>query len=171
MGSGSGGDHGAHFHVFGLITGMIDFDDLPGGQANLVAVGRCTRGRAASNGDLRQFAGQGVGNVFARIGAAGQAHGLIHVGAPGKRIAYRAADAGGGAAEGLDFGGVVMGFVFELQQPGLRFAVINGAVIDINKHGAGVHFRRDFHGWQFALGTTIARVDGGEIHKSKRAAG
>ena len=60
-----------------------------------------------------------------------------------------------------------MRFVFELQQPRARFAVF----INVDINGAGVHFGRDFHVLQIALGALVFGVDGGQIHQGVGAGG
>ena len=58
----------------------------------------------------------------------------MHIGAARERVTDAAADAGGRAAEGLDLGRMVVGLVFEHQQPVLRLTVDRGGDVD----GAGV---------------------------------
>ena len=147
--------------MFGLEAFVVVLDDLSGGEADLVAVGGGARRRTFSDDGLRQFAGQGGGVGFARVGAAADAHGLIDVGAAGERVADGAADAGRRPPVGFDFGRVVVGFVFELQQPRAGFAVF----IHVHVNGAGVDFRRDFHVLQAAGGAAVFGVNGGEFHQ------
>ena len=147
--------------MFGLEAFVVVLDDLPGGEADLVAVGRGARRRTFGDDGLRQFAGQGGSVGFARVGAAADAHGLIDVGAARERVADGATDAGRRPAVGLDFGGVVVGFVFELQQPRAGFAVF----VHIHVNGAGVDFRRDFHVLQATGGAAVFGVNGGEFHQ------
>ena len=69
-----------------------------------------------------------------RVTGAGDTHGLVHVAAARERVADGAAHAGGGTAEGLDLGRVVVGLVLEQEQPVLVLAVD----IDLHLDGAGV---------------------------------
>ena len=54
----------------------------------------------------------------------------MDISAAGERVADAASDAGGRAAEGFNFGGVVVGLVFEHQQPVLLLAVHLGGNVD-----------------------------------------
>ena len=69
-----------------------------------------------------------------RVTGAGDTHGLVHVAAARERVADGAAHAGGGTAEGLDLGRVVVGLVLKQEQPVLVLAVD----IDLHLDGAGV---------------------------------
>ena len=120
LGTRGGGDNRADFQAFGDIAGVIDFRDLAGGEADLVAVGRIAVGGDLADFFLREFAGEGGGEWRARIAGAGDPHGLIDIRPSGQRIADAAAQAGGRAAERFDLGGVVVGFVLEHDQPLLR---------------------------------------------------
>ena len=112
-----GGDHGADFQALRDVAGVVDFRDLAGGEADLVAVGRVAGGGDLADLLLRKLAGESLGERCQGISRAGDAHRLIDVGAAGKGIADAAAEAGGGAAEGLDFGRVVVGLVLEHDEP------------------------------------------------------
>ena len=117
VGAGGGGDDGSDFKAFRDIAGVIDLGDLAGGEADLVAVGGVAFGGDLADLFLRELAGEGFGKRGEGISGAGDSHRLIDVGATGEGIADTAAEAGGGAAEGFDFGRVVVGLVFELDEP------------------------------------------------------
>ena len=130
------GHHRAHFQALGDVAGVVKFLHHAGGQANLVAIGGVAVGCAGNDAALGKLAGQRFADRHRGIARAGDAHGLVDVGTAGQGIADGAADAGGRAAERLDLGGVVVGFVFKHQQPVLLLAVNGGA----DAHGAGVDF-------------------------------
>ena len=123
VGARDGGNHGADFHALGDVAGVIDFRDLAGGEADLVAVGRVTFCSDLADFFLRELARQGLGKRRARVAGTGDTHCLIDVGSPGKRIADAAAETGGGTAEGLDLGGVVVSLVFEHHEPLFRLRI------------------------------------------------
>ena len=133
-----GGDDRAHLQPLGHIAGVVQLVDNAGGKADLVAVGGVARGGGGDQLALGQLPRQRLGDGLERVGRAGDAHGAVDVAAPGEGVADGAADAGGRAAEGLDLRGVVVGFVFKQEQPGLRPAVD----IDGDLHGAGVDLLR-----------------------------
>ena len=54
-----GGDDCANFEALGDIPGVIDFRDLAGGEADLVAVGRITMRGDLADLLLRELAGKG----------------------------------------------------------------------------------------------------------------
>ena len=126
--------HGAHFQVLGNIAGIVDLADKARGKADLVAVAGVAGSGSLGQLALGELAGQGLGHRGAGIAAAGHPHGLVHIGPAGQRVPDAAADAGGGAAEGFDLRGVVVGLVLEHQQPVLRLPVHRGGDMD----GAGV---------------------------------
>ena len=148
-----GTDHSAHLQVLGHVAGVINLADLAGGKADLVAVGRIPRRGGLGQLALGELAGDGFGDRRAGIPAAGDPHGLIDVGPAGEGVPDAAADAGGGAAEGLDFRGMVVGFILEHQQPVLGLAVDRGCDMD----GAGVDLLALVEvGKQSALLSTLA---------------
>ena len=111
---------------------MIDLGDLAGGEADLVAVGGVAFGSDLADLFLGKLAGQGFGKGCERIARAGDAHRLIDVGAAGEGIADAAAEAGGRATERLDLGGVVVGLVFELDEPFLGNAGRHGGDLEVD---------------------------------------
>ena len=153
-------DH-ADFHALGGVALVIDFVHQPGGQADLVAIAAVAGRRGGGQLPLREFAGNGLLHGPPRVCRAGDAHGLVNVGAAGEGIADGPADAGRGAAEGLDFGGMVVRFVFEQQKPGLGLAVDGGG----NPDGAGVDFFRFVQIVQHAAAAQRPGADGGDIHE------
>ena len=80
-------------------------------------------GRLADDLLLGQLALQGIRLQYGRVSRAGHAHRLIDIGTAGERVADRAAEAGGRAAERLDLGRMVVGFIFEIDQPLFRLSV------------------------------------------------
>ena len=135
---GRSAHHRADFQALGDIAFVIELHHLAGGKADLVAVGGIAVSGAGGNLALGKLGGQRFAYGHGGIARTGHSHGLVDIGAPGKRIADGAAQTGGCAAEGLDFRGMVMGFIFKLHEPGFFFPVnLNG---DLD--GTGVDFLR-----------------------------
>ena len=181
----AGGDDGSDFHAFGEVAGMVDFGDLAGGEADLVAVRGVSAGGFEADFALGEFVGKGLGEGGARVPSAGDAHRLIDVGTAGEGVADAAAETGGGAAEGFDFGGVVVGLVFELDEVffdsfgwgrgwvigvgcGLRSHAPNG---DLDDDGGGVDFLGEFEVVEFARFFEFLGGDDGEVHHGLGARG
>ena len=156
--------NGADFHALGHITGMIEFMNLASREANLVTIARIARGRGGHELALRELARQRFGNRARGIGRAGHAHGLVHVAATRKGVANRAAHARCRAAERLDLGGMVMGFVLEEEQPVLVFTIH----VDGHLHRAGVNFLRLVDILHNALGLEVLRANGAHVHEAHR---
>ena len=125
---------GADLHALGDVAGVIEFVDLTGGKADLVAVAGVAGGSSGHELALRQLALERLGDRDGGVAGAGDAHGLIHIAAARERVADGAAHAGGGTAEGLDLGRVVVGLVLKEEQPVLVLAID----IDLHLDGAGV---------------------------------
>ena len=125
---------GADLHALGHVAGVIELVDLTGGKADLVAVAGVAGGGSGHELALRQLALERLGNRDGGVTGAGDTHGLVHVAAARERVADGAAHAGGGTAEGLDLGRVVVGLVLKQEQPVLVLAVD----IDLHLDGAGV---------------------------------
>ena len=128
--------HRANLQALGGIPRVILLVHQARGQADLVAIGGIARRGGGHQLALGQLAGHGFADGNQRIRRAGDAHGLIHIGAPGQRVADSAADAGGRAAEGLNLRGMIVGLVFEHEQPGFLHAIH----VHVDFDGAGVDF-------------------------------
>jgi hypothetical protein len=134
---------------------------MAGSQADLVAIGGIARRRGLGQLPLGQLALQGLVKGYPGVAAAGEAHGLVDIHAPGEGIPDAAADAGGRTAEGLDLGGVVVGLVLEHEQPVLLLAVHHGGDLD----GAGVDLLALIQlGEQAPLFQRLG-ADGGDVHQ------
>ena len=157
----------ANFHTLSYEFIMIVFLNMTGCQANLVTIGAVASSSADSNLALGQLTGQGFAHGSARVSAAGNTHCLVYIGATGKRIANSTAKAGGSAAEGLDFGGMVMGFVLEHNQPVLSLAIH----FDGHHDGASIDFLGLVQIVQLALLAQLLHPDNGNIHQCYRALG
>ena len=129
-----GGNNRADFHSLCGVARVIDFVDDARGKTDLVAVGGVAGGGGGDDFALGKLALDGLADGFERVGGAGKAHCSVNVGTTGERVAYCAADAGGGAAEGLDLRRVVVGFVLEEKEPGLFLSVR----LNLDFDGAGV---------------------------------
>ena len=86
---------------------------------------------------------------------------LMDIGTAGQGVPDAAADAGGRAAEGLDLRGVVVGLIFEHQQPVLGLAVHRGGDMD----GAGIDLLTLVQLRQQAPLFQDLRADGGNVHQ------
>ena len=129
-----GGDNRAALQTLGHEALVVQLRHVAGGQTNLVAVGGIACGGGLADLALGQFACQGLGHGLAGVTGTGDAHGLMHVGTTGQRIADATADTGGGTAERLDLGGVVVGLVLKHQKPILLLTIHRGGEVD----GTGV---------------------------------
>ena len=156
--------NGADFHALGHITGMIELMNLAGRKTDLVAIARIARGGGGHELALRELARQRFGNRARGVGRAGHAHGLVHVAAARKGVANRAAHARCRAAERLDLGGVIVGFVLEEEQPVLVFAVH----VDGHLHRAGVDFLRLIDILHNTPGLEVLRANGAHVHEAHR---
>ncbi len=96
---------------------------MPRSESYLVAIGGIPRRRGGGYLSRGQLALYRLFNGKKRVGSARNAHRLIHITAPRKRIAYSSAQTGSRAAERLYLGGVVVSFVLEHQQPFLVLTV------------------------------------------------
>ena len=126
--------HRAALQALGDIARVVELGHMAGGQANLVAIGGVARRGSLGQPALGQLALQGGAQGDARIAAPSDPHGLVDVDAAGQGVADTAADTGGRPAEGLNLGGMVVGLIFEHEQPVLLPAVHLG----VNPDGAGV---------------------------------
>ena len=141
---------------------MIYFVNNARCETYLIAVGRiavCSGGHYLA---LRQLARQRLGDLFERVRCACDTHCAVDIRAPREGVADSAADAGGRAAEGLDLGRVVVGFVLKEQQPILVTAVN----IDLYLNSAGVYFLGFVELVELAVSLEIFHRHGGDIHKA-----
>ena len=148
------------FHAFSNEFIMIIFLYMTGCQANLVTIGAIAGSGTNSNLALGQLARQGLAYRSARIGAAGDAHSLINIGTTGQGVANSAAKAGSGAAEGLDFRRMVMGFILKHNQPILGLAIHFDGYHD----GASVDFLGLVQISQLTLLAQLLHADNSDIH-------
>ena len=153
---------GADFHALGHVAGVVQLIYLAGCQADLVAVARVAAGSVGDQLTLGQLAGDGFAYGDQGVCSTGDAHCLVYVAATGERVADSAADAGCCAAEGLDFRGMVVGFVLEQVQPFLGLAVYVAGYAD----GAGVDFLGLVQVGQDAAGLQCACADGADVHQA-----
>ena len=135
---------------------------MRGGEADLVAVTGIAGGRLLRDHPLRKFAGDGVRDAGRDVTGAGDTHRLIDIGTAGERVPDRAAQTGGRTAEGLDFRGMVVRLVLELQEPLLRLSVH----VHVHEDAAGVVLLALLQVVQFALLAEPAGADRGEFHQA-----
>ena len=161
VGRRCGAHHGTHLQVLGDIPLVIDLIHQAGGQTDLVAIGGVARRRGLGQLALGQLALQSFAHGRPGVAAAGQPHGLVHIGPAGQGVPDAAADAGGRAAEGLDLGGVIVGLVLEQEQPVLLLPVHHGPDPD----GAGVDLLALVQILQQPPLLQGLGTDGGDIHE------
>ncbi len=131
-------DDSTYFHSFGNISGMIDFIDLSGCKTDLVSVGTVAVSGRRNQLTLGKLSRKSLGNRSEGICRAGDAHRRIDITSSRKGVADRAADAGGRAAERLDFRRMIVGLVLEEKQPFFRTPFC----FHIDFDGTGVDFFR-----------------------------
>ena len=131
---GRSADDRADLHALGNIALVVKLHYLTRRQTDLVAVGAVALRRARGDLARGQLAVERPVKGRGGVARACDAHRLINIRASRQRVADGAAEAGRRAAEGLDLGGMVMGFVLELHQPFLGLAVDGNGHLD----GAGV---------------------------------
>ena len=153
--------HSATFQTLGNITIMVQLRNVAGSKTDLIAVGRVACSSSLAKLTLRKLTGNGFMQGHSGITGTGHTHGLMHISTAGQRITDTTADAGCRTAEGLNLGGVVMGFILEHQQPILVFSIdlcghMDGAGVDLF---ALVQFRK-----QAPLFQDLCS-DGGNIHQ------
>ena len=158
---GNGGNDRPHFHAFGQKSGIVNFEDLPRGQPDLVAVGAVARRGFFGNFSLGKLAGKCIGDGRRHVPRSGQAHGLIDIGSAGQGVANGAAETGRRAAVRLNFCRVIVGFVFKLQKPILNVAVM--IHFDIDR--AGVDFLGLIEIIKQSPGFDCFGADGSEVHQ------
>ena len=164
---GSRRNHRAAFQTLGDVALMVQLRHMAGGKADLVAVGGIARGGGLAQLPLRQLAGEGLVQRGTGITRTGHPHGLMDIGTAGQGVPDAAADAGGRAAEGLDLRGVVVGLIFEHQQPVLSLAVHRGGDVD----GAGIDLLTLVQSRQQAPLFQDLCADGGNVHQGLRPLG
>ena len=143
---------------------MIEFAHLSGRESDLVAVGGVAGGSRPDDLPLGQLARKRFGDRTGWIGRPGDPHRRIDVGSARQRIPDRAADAGGGAAEGLYLGRVVVRLVLEEEKPGLLLSV----GLDGDLYGAGVDLLRFVELREKAFALQISHTGGGDVHEVDR---
>ena len=142
---------------------MVDFADFTGGEADLVSVGRIAVSRFLANFALGKFAGNGFVVRCARVSGTGDAHGLVDVGTAGKRVADTTAEASSRAAEGFNFGGVVVRFVLKLHEPFFVFR--------LNDDRGRIDLIGDFDIVEFTGFTQLFHAHEGDVHEGDGALG
>ena len=155
-------DDEARFQPLRLVTGMIDLVDDARGEPYLIAVGREARRRRLCNDALRQFAGERILQLFARVCAARDAHRLIHICTSGERVADGAAQAGRRAAERLDLRRMVVRLVLEHDEIFFRLAVD----LRVDADGAGVDLVGNVEVVEPPLFFQLFDRDGRNIHQT-----
>ena len=125
-----------NLHAFCHVAWVVEFRNLAGSKANLVAVAGITCCCRAHNGALRKFSRKGLRNRNGWVCSACDAHCLVDVAAARKRVADSATDAGSRATKRLNLGWVVVSLVLEEEEPVFVFAI--NVYLDL--YGTGVDF-------------------------------
>ena len=159
------GNHRADFHPLGGVTGMINFIHDSRGKPDLVAVGGIACCGGGYDLPLRQFSFDGLFHRRQGVCRAADPHCAVDIGTSRKRVADRAADAGGSAAERFDLRRVVVGLVLEQEQPRLAHAVRFHLDFDC----AGVDFIAFVQIGQFSFPFQRPDGDGGNVHQTDRS--
>ena len=157
-----GTDHGTDFEALGHIVVVVNLAHMGRCQPDLIAVTGVARGGLLRNDALRELAFERIGHLLVDIAGTRYTHGLVDVAAPRQRVADSAAQTGRSAAERLDLGRVVMGFVLELQEPLLGRPVD----IDIDVYRAGVVLVAHFQVVQQPFLAQVAGADGRHVHQA-----
>ena len=155
-------NYSTNLHPLGSIAWMVNFVHNAGGQTNLVTVRGVTGGSGGDNLSLGQLALNGLIHRLERICCAGDTHSTVHIGPAGQGVTDSAADTGGSTTEGLNFRGMVVGFVFEQQQPGLALPVH----LHIDFHGTGVDFLALIQLGQLSMYLQVFYCNGSQIHQT-----
>ena len=111
---------------------------------------------------LRKFSFECLALRTGRICGSGHTHCLIYIGSAGKRVTDCTAKAGSCTTERLDLGRVVVGLVFEVDQPLFVFSVYIYRYDD----GACVDFIRLFLICEFSFGFQFFHCQKGKVHKA-----
>ena len=155
-------DDGTDLKPFRHIVVMINFPYVSRRKPYLVAVARIARGGFRGNHFLRKFSFQSFLHAGIYVARPGHAHRLIHVTAAGQRVPDGASQTGGGPAERLYLGRMVMGFVLELEQPFLGLPVH----VDIHIYAACIIFFTYFQIVEKPFGTQVSRTYRGHVHQA-----
>ena len=112
-----------NLHAFCNIAWVIEFRNLAGSKANLVAIAGITCSCRANDGALRKLSRKGLRNWNGWVCSASDAHRLVDVAAARKRVADCTTNAGSCAAKRLNLGWMVVSLVLEKEEPVFIFAV------------------------------------------------
>ena len=157
-----GSHHGPDLEALGHIVRVVNLAHMGRRQTDLVAVARIA-GRGLLRDDaLRELARKRIAHLLVDIAGSRHAHGLVNVAAARQRVADGAAQTGRSSAERFDFGGMVVRFVLELQEPLLGPPV--HVHIDVDR--AGVVLLRDLQIVQQPPLAQVARADRGDVHQA-----
>ena len=160
--SGSRAHHSADLHALRHIVGMINLFHIAGSQTDLVSVGAVAVGSFPHQLLLGQLTFHGILHRHGGICRSCHTHGLVYIGTAGQGIADGSSQTGGGASEGLNLCGMVVGLIFEVDQP-LLFLSIH---IHRNHDGAGVDFFRLLLIRQLSFRFQLLHGQQGQIHQT-----
>ena len=149
-------------HTFCHVVRMVNFFDIAGCKTDLVSVGAVAVCCFSYKFFLRKFSFECFALRTGRICGSGHTHCLIYVGSAGKRVTDCTAKAGCCTTERLDLGRVVVGLVFEVDQPLFVFSVYIYRYDD----GACVDFIRLFLICEFSFGFQFFHCQKGKVHKA-----
>ena len=140
---------------------------MRGSQPYLITVARIAGRSLGTDDTLRKFAFERLPHRLVYVARTRHTHRLVDIRPARKRVADGAAQAGGGTAERLYFGRMVVRFVLELKQPLLRLSVH----IDVDENAAGVVFLTLLLVVEQSFLLQVTGADGRHVHQADRLAG
>ena len=156
-----------HLQALGHVIGMVYLPYMRGSQPYLITVARIAGRSLGTDDTLRKFAFERLPHRLVYVARTRHTHRLVDIRPARKRVADGAAQAGGGTAERLYFGRMVVRFVLELKQPLLRLSVH----IDVDENAAGVVFLTLLLVVEQSFLLQVTGADGRHVHQADRLAG
>ena len=147
---------------------MIHFLHQSCRETDLVSVGRVAARSTAHQLLLGELAAHRVLHGHGRICRARDAHRLIHVCAPGERIADRTAKTGCRAAKRFDLCRVIVRLVLEVDEPLLRDDTLSVLLVDLHRYDdrTGIDLVRLLHIFQSAILFQLSHRHERQIHQA-----
>ena len=159
---GSSSHNRTYFHTLCHVVRMIDFFYISGGKSYLVSVGAISLCSIPYKLLLRKLAFNGFTPWHRRITCPCNSHGLVHICSSRKRISYGSTETSCSPAKGFYFRGVIVGFIFKINEPFLILAVH----IHRNHYGACIYLLRFFLILKLSLCLKLFCGKKGHIHKA-----
>ena len=137
-------NNGTQFHAFSFKTGMIYFCHLSCCKTDLISVRTESRCSFSGKLHLRKFSLPGFRKRPSRIGSPGNSQSLIYPRPTGKRITDSTTDTSSGTTERFYLCRMIVGFVFEHQQP-FFCSRLRMSIFHIDIYRTRIDFFRNFH--------------------------